>query len=69
MQAFHRRTFDGHDGKMYDYCDGLHFKRHELYKKHPSALQIQLYFDDLETTNPLGSKQKYTGWVVFIFVL
>lgn len=43
---------------MYDYCDGLHFKRHELYKKHPSALQIELYFDDLETTNPIGSKTK-----------
>lgn len=58
MQAFYRQTFDSHDGKMYDYSDGLHFKRHELYKKHRSALQIQLYFDDLETTNPLGSKTK-----------
>ncbi len=58
MQAFYRQSFDSHDGKMYDYCDGLNFKRHELYKKHPNALQIQLYFDDLETTNPLGSKTK-----------
>ena len=29
-----------------------------MYKKHPSAPQIQLYFDDLETTNPLASKNK-----------
>ncbi len=50
----HRST----DGKMYDYCDGDHFAKHELYKKHPNGLQIQLYFDDLETVNPLGSKTK-----------
>ena len=45
------------DGKMYDYCDGIRF-RDQLYSKYPLALQIQLYFDDLETTNLLGSKTK-----------
>jgi len=46
------------DGKLRDYCDGSHFKNHKLYSRFPQALQIQLYFDDFETTNPLGSKTK-----------
>lgn len=41
-----------------DYCDGTQFAYHTLYSTHSFFLQIQLYFDDLETTNPLGSKTK-----------
>ena len=44
--------------KIGDYCDGEQFKKHPLYKKHPHSLQICLYYDDLETCNPLGSKAK-----------
>lgn len=58
MQSLYLDSHKGTDGKMRDYCDGAHFAGHDLYQKHPSVLQIQLYFDDLETTNPLGSKTK-----------
>lgn len=48
----------GERDTMHDYCDGAQYSKHPLYRNHPNALQIQLYFDDLETTNPLGSKTK-----------
>ncbi|XP_065680520.1 uncharacterized protein LOC124817228 [Hydra vulgaris] len=38
--------------------DAEQYKNHPLYKKHPNALQLQLYCDDFETVNPLGSKTK-----------
>ena len=41
-----------------DYCDGKLFAENELFKEDPSALQIQLYYDELEVCNPLGSKAK-----------
>lgn len=40
-----------------DFCDGSYFKAHPLFSKHSTALQKQLYYDDFETTNPLGSKR------------
>ena len=41
-----------------DYCDGERYKNSELFKKDPCALQIQLYYDEVEVCNPLGSKAK-----------
>lgn len=58
MQSLYLDSDKSTDGEIHDYCDGAHFAGHDLYKKYPSALKIQLYFDDLETTNPLGSKTK-----------
>ena len=43
---------------MDDYCDSPTFKSHPLFSKEPSALQIMMYYDDVEITNPLGSKTK-----------
>lgn len=43
---------------MGDYCDGHQFKHHPLFSEDPCALQIFLYYDDLEVCNPLGSKTK-----------
>ena len=31
---------------------------HPLFNADPHSLQISLYYDDLETCNPLGSKAK-----------
>lgn len=45
-------------GKMGDYCDGELFLNHPLFQEDPSALQIRLYYDDLEVCNALGSKTK-----------
>ena len=46
------------DSTMQDYCDSPGFKEHPLYKEEPNALQIQLYYDDVEVVNPLGRNTK-----------
>lgn len=38
------------------FVDGDHFKDHPLFQKHRHALRIQVYYDELEIVNPLGSK-------------
>lgn len=45
------------DGFMMDYCDGDGFKKHPLFSKYPHAIQIILYYDDVEICNPLGSRR------------
>ncbi|XP_032433321.1 uncharacterized protein LOC116729094 isoform X1 [Xiphophorus hellerii] len=40
-----------------DLSDGELFKSHALFSKQNHALQIQLFYDDFETANPLGSKR------------
>lgn len=43
---------------MGDYCDGEQFQEHPLFKEDPCALQIRIYYDDVEVCNALGSKTK-----------
>ena len=43
---------------MRDYCDSPAFRDHPLFKADPAALQIQLFYDDLEAVNPLGANSK-----------
>jgi len=43
---------------MSDYCDGTSYKESDFFQKYPTALQIILYYDDVEICNPLGSKSK-----------
>ena len=53
--------FNSHEldqGGMGDYCDGEQFKEHALIQEDPCALQIKLYYDDLEICNALGLKAK-----------
>ena len=45
-------------GKIHDYCDGVQFKTHLLFATWPNALQIILYYDDLEVCNALETKAK-----------
>lgn len=44
------------DGVLGDYCDGEYFKQSALFQSDPCALQIQLYYDEAEVCNPIGSK-------------
>lgn len=44
-----------HDEFIGDFCDGKLLKNHELFKHSPNALQIVVYFDEVEACNPLGS--------------
>lgn len=46
------------DSKLGDYCDGELFLRSELFQADPCALQIQLFYDEVEVCNPIGSKAK-----------
>lgn len=43
---------------MEDYCDGEAFASHPIFSVHNDALQIFLYFDELEVANPIGTKSK-----------
>jgi len=49
-------THNSTSGFMRDFCDGEFIKQHPVFMKHPTALQIVLYYDDIEIANPLGSK-------------
>ena len=40
---------------MCDFCDGQFFQDHSLFGSDKQALQIILYWDDVEVANPLGS--------------
>lgn len=48
----------GKKGCLMDYCDGQSYKENPLFQEDPTALQIQLYYDELEVCNPLGSYAK-----------
>ena len=55
------QVLSGHqryDDVMEDYVDGSIYKHHPLFLVDPTALQIMLYYDDVEVVNPLGSKTK-----------
>ena len=41
-----------------DFCDSVSYSEHPLFSRDHQALQIMLYYDDLEICNPLGSKAK-----------
>ena len=43
---------------MGDYFDSQQFTDHPLFQQDKNALQINLFYDDLEVCNPLGSKAK-----------
>lgn len=46
------------DAVMYSYLDSPAYRDHPLFKSNPTALQIPVYYDDVEVVNPLGSNTK-----------
>jgi len=52
-----------------DFCDGTYFKTHPLFSQQQTSLQIQMYYDDFETANPLGSKRGIHKLGALYFVL
>ena len=56
------KVMDGHQqtcaGILSDYCDGKRFHENQLFSTNPVALQLMLYYDELELCNPLGSRRK-----------
>ncbi len=57
------------DGLLRDYCDGLAFKEHSLFPKEGLNLELQLYIDDFQTTNPIGNKTALHKTTAIYFVL
>lgn len=51
-------------GLLGDYCDGSLFANSELFSNDVCSLQVQLYVDDFETVNPLGTYTKNTSSVL-----
>ena len=43
------------DGLLGDVCDGILFKTHPLFGEDPLALQLLIYFDEVEVVNPIGA--------------
>lgn len=69
MQQLYFQSKKRKDNKMTDYSHGSRFLLNPLSCLHPDFLQIQLYYDDVETTNPLGSKTKIHKMGAVYFVI
>lgn len=48
---------DTDDSSLRDICDGSLFKTHPLFSTEKHTVQIQMFYDDFEVANPLGSKR------------
>lgn len=42
-------------GFLFDFKDGTLYKNHPLFSVDDNALQLIIYYDDVEPANPLGS--------------
>jgi len=41
---------------MRDFCDAQLINESEVFKKDPTALQLIMFYDEIEVANPLGAK-------------
>jgi hypothetical protein len=65
-------VFRGHkrsDSLLSDYCDGSLYNSHNLFSKDHTALQLIVYYDDVEVCNPLGSRAKKHKLALFYYSL
>lgn len=56
-------------GNLKNFRDGESFRYNPFFARHPNALRIQLYYDDIVVNNPLGSKVHPHKLGVFYFVI
>ena len=54
---------------LVDYNDGIDVSNHPIFCSEPTALQVILYCDDMEVTNPLGSSAGVHKLCLFYFTL
>ena len=54
MQVFDKQFSDS-SCYLHDFRDGLLYKQHALFRVDDNALQVIIYYDDVEVANPLGS--------------
>ena len=59
LQLFVQKVFSPHmsgNNRMKDFCDAAAYRSHPVFSVDPCALQIQVYYDDIDVCNPIGSK-------------
>jgi len=54
---------------MEDYCDGEAFASHPVFSVHNDALQIFLYFDELEVVIQVENSQAGYALTVYLYML
>ena len=55
------------DGFLRSHRDGEHFENHTFLKRFPSfAVRFQVFYDDVDMVNPLGSKKRFTKLAIFV---
>lgn len=54
------------EGVYERYCCGQNFKENPLFQSNENAIQIQIFFDDFQVTNPLGSRKVKLTAIYFI---
>ncbi|XP_065204550.1 uncharacterized protein LOC135834551 [Planococcus citri] len=57
------------DGVLSSFIDGKTFKNSQFFQKFPHALRLQLYYDELEITNPLASKRGVHKLGAFYYII
>ena len=57
------------DGIIEDVCDDKVFQTHPIFSRDPFALQLLLFYDELELCNPLGTHVKKHKLGIFLFTL
>lgn len=57
------------DGIMEDICDGMLIIEHPLFSSDPLALQLIMFYDELEVCNPLGTHVKKHKLAIVLFTL
>jgi hypothetical protein len=56
-------------GRYASYIDGSHFKKNAFLQAHKDALRINLYYDDVEVTNPIGSQSSVYKVACFYYTI
>ena len=67
VEGFHLRMSGS--SLQEDFCDGTLFCEHPLFSSNPLALQILVYFDELEVCNPLDTHIKKHKLGIVFFML
>ena len=52
-----------------DYCDGQAYKSNPLFREHPNASQIELYYDDFTPANTIGAHSRHNKISAVYFIL
>lgn len=56
-------------GRIQSFIDCEMFKNSNYYSEHPNALRVNLYYDEIEVVNPIGSKTGIYKLGMFYFTL